>query len=166
LCSLWRTRRHVVFGEGNPEADLMFIGEAPGAEEDSQGIPFVGAAGQLLTRMISAIHYNRDDVYICNVLKCRPPKNRNPFPDEIRACTPFLLKQIEIIEPRIICTLGLFASQFMLKSHAPMHMLRGKAYDCGEYSIFPTYHPAALLRSPSLKREAWVDLQNLQRALT
>ena len=164
-CSLHRSRNHVVFGEGNPAAGLMFVGEAPGREEDLQGEPFVGEAGRLLTRMIRAIEMSREDVYICNVLKCRPPSNRNPFPDEIKKCTPFLEGQIEVIRPKVICTLGLFASQFILGSRLPLRMLRGKAYDYRGIKIFPTYHPAALLRSPQLKREAWVDLQNVQLAL-
>ena len=164
-CSLHKNRNHVVFGEGNPAARLMFIGEAPGREEDLRGKPFVGEAGRLLSRMILAIQMRREEVYICNILKCRPPNNRNPFPDEIKKCAPFLERQIETIRPKVICTLGLFASQFILQSRLPLRMLRGKGYVYRGIKIFPTYHPAALLRTPQLKREAWVDLQNVQRAL-
>ena len=143
-CKLHRTRRTLVFGEGNEKAKLMFIGEGPGYDEDVQGRPFVGKAGQLLTKILQSIHLRREEVYITNIIKCRPPQNRNPEPDEIQACHPFLLKQIEAIQPKIICALGKFAAQTLLKTDAKITALRGRCYDLGGIKVFPTYHPAYL----------------------
>lgn len=170
LCQLHKRRTNLVFGSGNADAKLMFIGEAPGADEDLQGLPFVGRAGQLLTKMIEAIGMKREDVYIANILKCRPPNNRNPLPGEIEACSPFLIKQIEIIKPIVICTLGKFASQFLLKIENPITALRGKFYDFSAYGIdgiklMPTFHPAYLLRNPNDKRLVWEDLKNIRDEL-
>jgi uracil-DNA glycosylase family 4 len=152
-------RKQIVFGVGSPTADLMFVGEAPGADEDSQGIPFVGRAGQLLTKMIEAMGFTRDDVYIANVIKCRPPENRNPDPDEIASCEPFLLRQIAAIEPKVIVALGSFAAKTLLKTQSPISRLRGRAYDYEGAKLVPTFHPSYLLRSPGQKREAWEDLK-------
>jgi uracil-DNA glycosylase family 4 len=152
-------RKQVVFGVGNPSADLMFVGEAPGADEDVQGVPFVGRAGQLLTRMIEAMGFTRDEVYIANVIKCRPPGNRNPEPDEIQTCEPFLFRQIETVQPRVIVALGAFAAKTLLKSDAPISRLRGRLYDYRGVKLIPTFHPSFLLRSPGYKREAWDDLK-------
>jgi uracil-DNA glycosylase len=156
-------RRQVVFGVGNPSAELMFVGEAPGADEDVQGIPFVGRAGQLLTKMIAAMGFAREDVYIANVIKCRPPGNRNPEPDEIATCEPFLFQQIEAIEPKVIVTLGAFAARTLLKTDAPVSRLRGREFEYRGATLIPTFHPSFLLRSPGYKREAWEDLK---KALT
>lgn len=164
-CGLCATRTTVVFGGGQARVPLVFVGEAPGRDEDLQGIPFVGRAGQLLTRIIEAIGLSRDEVYICNVLKCRPPENRNPEPDEIAACRHFLQSQLEILQPKVICTLGLFASQLLLESTAPIGKLRGRLFEQGGWRILPTYHPAALLRNPSLKSIVWEDVQLLRRTL-
>ena len=158
-------RTQIVFGVGNPDADLMFVGEAPGADEDVQGIPFVGRAGQLLTKIIEAIDLRRDDVYIANVIKCRPPGNRNPEPDEIATCEPFLFKQIDIIKPRIIVTLGKFAAQTLLRTDAPISRIRGKVFDYRGAKLIPTFHPAYLLRNPSSKREVWEDMKLVKRLL-
>ena len=152
-------RKQIVFGVGNPSADLMFVGEAPGADEDVQGVPFVGRAGQLLTRMIEAMGFKRDEVYIANVIKCRPPGNRNPEPDEIATCEPFLFRQIEAIQPRVIVALGAFAAKTLLKTDAPISRLRGRLYDYRGVKLIPTFHPSFLLRSPGYKREAWDDLK-------
>jgi uracil-DNA glycosylase len=164
-CGLRETRRHVVFGTGSARVPLVFVGEAPGADEDAQGIPFVGRAGQLLSRIIEAIGLTRDDVYICNVLKCRPPENRNPAPDEIEKCSPFLYRQLEILKPKVICTLGLFATQTLLETTAPIGKLRGRLITHRGLRILPTYHPAALLRNPNLKATVWEDVQLLRRIL-
>jgi uracil-DNA glycosylase family 4 len=164
-CGLSRTRKHVVFGTGSGTVPLVFVGEAPGADEDRQGIPFVGRAGQLLTRIIAAIGLRREDVYICNVLKCRPPENRNPAPDEIQRCSPFLREQLEILKPKVICTLGLFATQTLLETTAPIGKLRGRLMIHKGMRILPTYHPAALLRNPGLKATVWEDVQLLRRIL-
>ena len=158
-CQLCEKRTQVVFGAGNPNADIMFVGEAPGAEEDRQGMPFVGASGQLLTRMIEAIGLQRDEVYIANVVKCRPPKNRDPLPEEIDQCEPYLIQQIEMIAPRVICTLGRFAAQTLLKTTDSMGRLRGKIFDYQGVKLVPTYHPAALLRNEQWKRPTWEDLK-------
>ena len=158
-CSLCSSRSSVVFGSGNPDAGIMFVGEAPGAEEDRSGLPFVGAAGQLLTRMIEAIGMSRDDVYIANVIKCRPPQNRDPLPEEIAACEPFLCKQIARVDPIVICTLGRIAAQTLLKTTEPIARLQGKVFDYSGINLVPTYHPAALLRNAQLKRPAWEDLK-------
>lgn len=152
-------RKQIVFGVGSPAADLMFVGEAPGADEDIQGIPFVGRAGQLLTKMIEAMGFKRDDVYIANVIKCRPPENRNPDPDEIASCEPFLLRQIAAIEPKVIVALGSFAAKTLLKTQSPISRLRGRVYDYQGAKLVPTFHPSYLLRSPGQKREAWEDLK-------
>ena len=159
-CKLHRLgRQQIVFGVGNANAGLMFIGEAPGRDEDAQGIPFVGRAGQLLTKMIEAIGLKRDDVYIANVIKCRPPENRNPEPDEVAACEPFLFRQVETIKPRVIVALGTFAAQALLKTTDPISRLRGRVFTYGGSKLIPTFHPAYLLRSPERKREAWEDLK-------
>ena len=159
-------RRQVVFGVGNPNADLMFVGEAPGADEDIQGEPFVGRAGQLLTKIIEAIGMTRQDVYIANVIKCRPPQNRNPEPDEVEKCEPFLFRQIETIKPKVIVALGKFAAQSLLKSSEPITRLRGREYKYREAILMPTYHPAYLLRNPSSKREVWEDMKRVRAILT
>jgi DNA polymerase len=159
-------RQQVVFGVGNPDADLMFVGEAPGADEDIQGIPFVGRAGQLLTKMIEAINLRRDDVYIANVIKCRPPGNRNPEPDEIEQCEPFLLRQIEAVRPKVIVALGAFAAKTLLRSEDSISRLRGRIYDFHGASLIPTFHPSFLLRSPDRKRDAWEDLKKARALLT
>jgi len=166
-CKLHRMgRRQVVFGVGNPDADLMFVGEAPGADEDIQGIPFVGRAGQLLTKMIQAIQLERDQVYIANVIKCRPPDNRNPEPDEIDTCQPFLFRQIEAVRPKVIVALGSFAAKTLLKTQDSISRLRGRVYDFQGAKLIPTFHPSYLLRSPQFKREAWEDLKKARALLT
>ena len=160
-CKLHRTRRTIVFGEGNEKATLMFIGEGPGYDEDAQGRPFVGKAGQLLTKIIQSINLSRDEVYIANIIKCRPPQNRNPEPDEIQSCHPFLMKQIGVIQPKIICALGTFSAQTLLKTDAKISVLRGKIYDLEGIKVIPTYHPAFLLRNPDRKREVWEDMKKI-----
>jgi DNA polymerase len=152
-------RTQIVFGVGNPSADVMFVGEAPGADEDAQGIPFVGRAGQLLTKMIEAMGFKRDEIYIANVLKCRPPGNRNPDPDEIATCQPFLFRQIGSIEPKVIIALGAFAARTLLQTQDPISRLRGRVYDFRGAKLIPTFHPSFLLRSPGFKRDAWEDLK-------
>jgi uracil-DNA glycosylase len=158
-CKLCSGRKNLVFGVGNPQARLVFVGEGPGAEEDNQGIPFVGAAGQLLTKMISAMGHTRDEVYICNVVKCRPPGNRNPEPDEIQACQPFLEAQLNAIRPSVIITLGKFAAQTLLRTDTPITRLRGQWREYVGVPLMPTFHPAYLLRNPAEKKAAWTDLQ-------
>ena len=152
-------RKQIVFGVGNPHAGLMFIGEAPGADEDVQGVPFVGRAGQLLTKMIEAMGLSRDDVYIANVIKCRPPDNRNPEPDEVGSCEPFLFKQVAAVQPKVIVALGSFAAKTLLKTQSPISRLRGRVYEYQGAKLVPTFHPSYLLRSPGQKREAWEDLK-------
>ena len=152
-------RRQIVFGVGNPNADLMFVGEAPGADEDIQGVPFVGRAGQLLTKMIEAMGFTRDEVYIANVLKCRPPGNRNPEPDEIGQCEPFLFRQLASVQPKVVIALGAFAARTLLKTDAPISRLRGRVHEYRGAKLIPTFHPSFLLRSPGYKREAWDDLK-------
>jgi DNA polymerase len=152
-------RRQIVFGVGNPQADVMFVGEAPGADEDVQGEPFVGRAGQLLTKMIEAMGFARSDVYIANVLKCRPPDNRNPEPDEIAECEPFLFRQIASVQPKVVIALGAFAARTLLKTQDPISRLRGRVYSYRGAQLIPTYHPSFLLRSPGNKRDAWEDLK-------
>jgi DNA polymerase len=164
-CKLHPLRKNIVFGVGNPEAPLVFIGEAPGAEEDKQGEPFVGAAGQLLTKMIEAMGFAREDVYICNILKCRPPGNRNPEPDEIAQCEPFLRRQLAALRPRIMVCLGKFAAQCLLRSDAPISRLRGSFHEYEGIPLMPTFHPAFLLRNPSAKREVWEDLKQVMAEL-
>jgi DNA polymerase len=163
LCPLGKTRRNLVFGSGNPSARIVFVGEAPGADEDEQGLPFVGRAGQLLTDIIKAMKLERKDVYICNILKCRPPGNRNPLPDEIELCEPFLKKQLRIISPRVICALGKFAAQTLLKTETPITALRGRFHSYEGIKLMPTYHPAYLLRNPSAKKLVWEDVQMIMK---
>ena len=185
-CKLHQTRHTLVFGEGNKKAKFMIIGEGPGYEEDVQGKPFVGRAGQLLTNILQSIHLQREAVYITNIIKCRPPQNRNPEPDEIRSCYPFLFKQIHAIHPRIICALGTFAAQTLLKTDVKITSLRGKFYELNPLEnpaihgvgrtpsfltgfvgikVFPTYHPAYLLRNPERKREVWEDMKQIAKYL-
>lgn len=164
-CRLCEGRKNIVFGSGDPGARLMFVGEGPGREEDLQGLPFVGEAGQLLTRMIEAMNYSRETVYICNVVKCRPPENRNPAPEEIAACSPFLLRQVKAVAPKVIVALGTFAAQTLLATKEPISRLRGKFHDYHGIPLMPTFHPAFLLRSPEKKREAWSDLQQVMKIL-
>ena len=162
-CKLHLTRRHIVFGEGSEKAQLVFIGEGPGEDEDRQGRPFVGKAGQLLTRIINAIGLRREEVYISNIIKCRPPHNRNPQQDEIATCEPFLYKQLEIIQPKIICALGTFAAQTLLKTDEKISHLRGRFFLCRGIKMMPTYHPAFLLRNPHKKREVWEDIKKVHQ---
>ena len=161
-CALGATRTNFVFGVGSGNADLMLIGEAPGRDEDLQGIAFVGRAGQLLTLMLQAIGLKREEVFIANVLKCRPPNNRDPLPEEIEQCEPYLLKQIDLISPKIIVALGRFASASLLKTKAALGSLRGEIHSYNNLPLIVTYHPAALLRNPQLKRQAWEDLKMIQ----
>lgn len=161
-CDLWKTRNNFVFGTGNPKADLVCVGEAPGAEEDKQGKPFVGRAGQLLTKILQAIDFEREDVFICNILKSRPPDNRNPLPFEIQQCEPYLIKQLELIKPKFILALGTFASQTLLKTKEPLGKLRGRFHMYNKIPMMVTYHPAALLRNPNWKKPAWEDVQLLK----
>ena len=164
-CRLHEGRRQVVFGTGNPDADLVFVGEAPGRDEDLQGEPFVGRAGQLLTRIIQAIGLRREDVYILNVIKCRPPQNRNPLPDEVAACRPLIDRQLACLKPRVICALGTFAAQALLRSDERISRLRGRFHPMGDILVRPTFHPAYLLRNPQEKRKVWEDMQDIQREL-
>jgi len=162
-CPLGFTRTKFVFGCGNPHADILFIGEAPGRDEDLSGEPFVGRAGQLLDKMLAAIHLSREDVYIANVLKCRPPENRDPLPEESDTCLPHLAEQIRLIKPKLICALGRIAAQILLDTKSPLSKLRGRFYDIGGAKMLATFHPAALLRNPNFKKEAWEDLKLLRR---
>jgi len=164
-CKLAPQRTNIVFGSGNPDAELVFVGEAPGYDEDQQGLPFVGRAGQLLTKIIESINLKREDVYICNVLKCRPPDNRNPEPDEVASCNPFLKKQLATIRPKIVCCLGTFAAQTVLQMAAPISKLRGKFFDMDGMRVIATFHPAYLLRSPDKKREVWEDMKQIRAEL-
>jgi DNA polymerase len=164
-CKLCSTRKNIVFGTGSPNAALMFVGEAPGADEDTQGQPFVGRAGQLLTKMIQAMGLSREEVYIANIIKCRPPENRNPQPDEIASCRPFLLKQIEAIRPKIICALGTFSAQTLLETQQKISALRGKFHDYHGVKVLPTFHPAYLLRNPNEKKSVWEDLKKIMEEL-
>ena len=164
-CRLAQGRQKVVFGSGNTAADLMLIGEAPGAEEDKQGLPFVGAAGELLTKIIQAMDMRREDVYIANVLKCRPPGNRDPQPDEIAACRSFLERQIELIQPKVIVALGRIAAQALLGTDSPIGQMRGQWYRIQGIPAMVTYHPAALLRNQGLKRPTWEDMQQVRDRL-
>jgi DNA polymerase len=163
LCTMGRSQ--VVFGVGNPKARLMFVGEAPGEEEDKRGEPFVGRAGQLLTKIIEAIGLTREQVYIANVIKCRPPGNRNPEGDEVASCEPYLFRQIDVIQPRVIVPLGKFAAQSLLKSMDPITRLRGRQFDYRGAALIPTFHPAYLLRNPSAKREVWEDMKKVRAIL-
>ncbi len=164
-CDLGRSRTQAVFGEGDPAAELVFVGEAPGAEEDRAGRPFVGAAGQLLTKIIASIGLERERVYICNVLKCRPPGNRNPLPSEIDACREHLTRQLDLLRPKVICALGTFAAQTLLSSQEPIGRLRGKVYDLNGVHLVPTLHPAALLYHPQNKRSVWEDMKLIAKLL-
>jgi uracil-DNA glycosylase, family 4 len=164
-CSLHKTRHNIVLGAGNPKAQLMFVGEAPGEDEDLQGVPFVGRAGQLLTKIIEAMGLARSDVYIANILKCRPPNNRPPLPNEIEECEDVLKKQIDIIKPKIICTLGKFASQTLLRTETPISALRGSFKEYNGIKLMPTFHPAYLLRNPVEKKSVWIDMQNIMKEL-
>ncbi|MEA2014518.1 MAG: uracil-DNA glycosylase [Thermodesulfobacteriota bacterium] len=164
-CKLHSERNHIVFGEGSSTSDLVFVGEAPGRDEDMQGRPFVGRAGQLLTDIIKAMGLERKDVYICNILKCRPPQNRNPEPDEIVACEPFLIRQLEAIQPRVICAMGKFAAQTLLKTETAISVLRGRFHSYHGIKLMPTYHPAYLLRNPGAKKQVWEDVQIIMEDL-
>jgi DNA polymerase len=163
LCTLGRSQ--VVFGVGSPKARLMFVGEAPGEDEDKKGEPFVGRAGQLLTKIIEAIGLSREQVYIANVIKCRPPNNRNPEADEVAACEPFLFRQIDVIQPKVIVPLGKFAAQSLLRTMDPITRLRGRQFDYRGAVLIPTFHPAYLLRNPSAKREVWEDMKKVRAIL-
>jgi DNA polymerase len=163
LCTMGRSQ--IVFGVGNPKARLMFVGEAPGEDEDKKGEPFVGRAGQLLTKIIEAIGLTRDQVYIANVIKCRPPSNRNPEADEVAACEPFLFRQIDAIQPKVIVPLGKFAAQSLLRTMDPITRLRGRQFDYRGAVLIPTFHPAYLLRNPSAKREVWEDMKRVRSIL-
>lgn len=164
-CELSKKRSNIVFGDGNPKARLVFVGEGPGFEEDKQGKPFVGAAGELLTKIIKAMNLSRSDVYICNIVKCRPPNNRNPKEQEILTCTPFLERQLKAIQPDFICALGKFAAQTLLRTETPISRLRGRFHDYRGIRLMPTYHPAYLLRNPERKRDVWEDMQQLMTCL-
>ncbi|MCY3739270.1 MAG: uracil-DNA glycosylase [Gemmatimonadaceae bacterium] len=162
-CPLGQTRNRFVFGSGNPEAGIMFVGEAPGEEEDLQGLPFVGPAGRFLTRIIEAMELSREEVYICNVLKCRPPGNRDPAPEEVATCEPYLRRQIEIVQPKVICCLGRHAAHALLKTEAPLSRLRGTLHEYAGIPVIVTYHPAALLRNEGFKRPTWEDVKWVRR---
>jgi uracil-DNA glycosylase len=162
LCTLCKTRTQTVFADGKPAARLLLVGEAPGRDEDLQGLPFVGRAGQLLNKMLAAIDLKREDVYICNVLKCRPPENRTPMLDEVEKCSPYLEQQIALVKPALIGALGLSAAQALLRTKASMGSMRGRRFEYRGIPLIATYHPAALLRNPGLKRDAWVDLQAIR----
>jgi uracil-DNA glycosylase family 4 len=164
-CGLARTRTHVVFGEGREDADILVVGEAPGQDEDRSGRPFVGRAGRLLDLVLQSAGFARDDVYICNVLKCRPPQNRNPQPDEVSACSPYLLKQVELVQPRVILAFGAFAAQTLLGTDISIGKLRGRTHQYRGVPLVPTYHPAACLRHPAWVRSVWEDLQRARDVL-
>jgi len=164
-CRLAKTRTQVVYGVGNPHADLMFIGEAPGKDEGLKGEPFVGRAGQLLTDIIKAMKLTRDDVYIANVIKCRPPENRNPEPDELDACRPFIRRQIELIQPKVIVTLGRFALQSLMEKGFSITAARGSWLEYNGVKVMPTYHPAFLLRNPAAKKDVWQDMKKVMAEL-
>lgn len=164
-CALCEGRNQVVFGEGNPAADVLVVGEAPGAEEDRTGRPFVGRAGKLLDLLLAAVDLSRESVYICNVLKCRPPGNRNPQPEEIEACSPLLRRQVELVGPRVVLAVGTFAAQTLLETSTSIGRLRGEVHEYHGVPLVPTYHPAALLRNPGWIRPVWEDLQRLRLVL-
>lgn len=166
LCPLGFTRKNFVFGSGNQNADLMIIGEAPGADEDEQGLPFVGRAGQLLTKILESVEIQRDDVYICNILKCRPPNNRKPLISETDTCEPYLQKQIDLVQPRVILALGLTSANTLLKNKESMGSLRGRVHDYHGTPMIVTYHPAALLRNPEWKKPTWEDMKTLKSMLS
>ncbi len=165
-CKLHQGRTTLVFGVGRPDADLMFVGEAPGRDEDQQGEPFVGPAGQLLTKIIEAIGLTRDQVYIANVIKCRPPQNRNPELDEVQTCAPFLFQQLDVIRPRVVVALGAFAVRTLLRSEQSISRLRGQVFDYRGAKLVPTFHPAFLLRSPDRKRDVWQDMKKVRALLS
>lgn len=164
-CKLYQGRTRIVFGVGNPRSEIVFVGEGPGRDEDLQGEPFVGDAGQLLTKIIESMGLKRQDVYIANVVKCRPPNNRNPEPDEIESCEPFLLRQLEIIKPKIICALGTFAAQTLLITKEKISSLRGNFYYYHDIKVMPTFHPAYLLRNPGDKKLVWEDIKKVMKEL-
>lgn len=164
-CQLGATRTNLVFGVGNPHARLVFVGEAPGRDEDLQGEPFVGEAGQLLTKIIQAMGFQRNEVYICNVLKCRPPNNRNPLPTEVEQCHPFMLRQVQAIGPQAVVALGTFAAQTLLQTKEPISKLRGRFHDYHGIALMPTFHPAFLLRNPAMKRQVWEDMKQVMALL-
>ena len=164
-CKLHETRSNIVYGVGDPSAELMFVGEAPGRDEDQQGVPFVGRAGQLLTKIIEAIDLRREDVYIANVVKCRPPQNRNPEPDEIETCQPYLFAQIDAIRPKVVVALGAFAVRTLLQSDEAISKLRGRIFDYRGAKLIPTFHPAYLLRSPDKKADVWEDMKKVRSLL-
>jgi DNA polymerase len=165
-CRLCKSRTHIVFGAGHPDAKLVFVGEGPGFDEDQCGQPFVGAAGQLLNKIIAAMNISREMVYICNIVKCRPPDNRNPGPDEIRQCLPFLKRQLATIKPRVICALGSVAARTLIETDTPISRLRGKFREVMGIPMMPTYHPAYLLRNPDKKRDVWDDVQQIMAMLS
>jgi len=162
-CGLGKTRTKFVFGVGSPKAEVVVVGEAPGADEDAQGEPFVGRGGQLLNKILESIHFKREEVFICNILKCRPPNNRDPQPEEIELCEPYLWKQLELIRPKIILCVGRIAGQSLLKTNASLSNLRGKVHDYRGIPLMVTYHPAALLRNPNWKRPCWEDVQQFRK---
>ncbi len=164
-CRLCQHRRQIVFGAGSPQARIVFVGEAPGDDEDRMGQPFVGPAGQLLTKIIQAIGFTREQVYICNIIKCHPPGNRNPKPDEIACCRPFLDRQLACIQPEFICALGKFAAQTLLDTQTAISALRGRIFPYGNSRLMPTFHPAYLLRSPQQKRPVWNDMKKMLHAM-
>ncbi len=164
-CTLHAGRTTLVFGVGNPDADLVFVGEAPGRDEDLQGVPFVGRAGQLLTKIIASIGLTRDEVYIANVVKCRPPGNRNPEPAEVQTCEPFLFRQLDVIRPKVVVALGAFAIHTLLGSNQAISRLRGRVYEYRGAKLVPTFHPAFLLRSPDRKRDVWEDMKKVRALL-
>jgi len=164
-CKLHRTRHTIVFGDGNPKAELVFVGEGPGADEDAQGLPFVGRAGKLLTQMIEAMGLRRKDVYICNVVKCRPPENRQPEEDEVKTCSPFLFRQIDVIAPKVIVCLGAVAAKTLLQTNRGISQFRGEWLEFRGRKLLATYHPAYLLRNPPAKSEVWKDLQKVMAVL-
>ena len=164
-CALSEKRTSIVFGAGDPKARLVFVGEGPGYEEDKSGEPFVGAAGKLLTKIIEAINLTREKVFICNIIKCRPPGNRNPMPDEIKTCFPFLKRQLLVIKPDFICALGTFAAQTLLETKQPISRLRGHFHDYMGIKVMPTYHPAYLLRNANKKRDVWEDMKILMKEM-
>jgi DNA polymerase len=164
-CKLHKTRNKIVFGDGSAKAQLVFVGEGPGADEDAQGLPFVGRAGKLLTQMIEAMGLRRNDVYICNVVKCRPPGNRQPEPDEVQKCSPFLFRQLDVLQPKVIVCLGATAAQTLLQTNRSISHFRGQWMDFRGYKMLATYHPAYLLRNPAAKGEVWKDLQKVMAEL-
>ena len=164
-CGLCESRTHIVFGEGSPNAQVVFVGEGPGFDEDKSGRPFVGAAGQLLTKIIAAMRLTRETVYIGNIVKCRPPNNRNPEPGEIHQCLPFLKRQLAAINPRVICALGSVAARALLETETPITRLRGRFYEFLGIPVMPTFHPAYLLRNPEKKKEVWEDVQQIMKML-